>query len=193
MKRLVILLAVPAILAACGEDPDWRTRDVTGVLSSLEFELTDEHGDPVTQAAYAGSPVAVFFGFTHCPDICPITLGRLRSAISELPEPMRDELQVLFVSVDPGRDGPENLREYTGFFGPQFTGLTAEESVLRDLTRRFRATFSYGEPGPEGDYTVSHPSAVYVFGPDGRARLLIRQDDTVEAIAHDLQRLIAQS
>lgn len=187
--NLSILAALVIAVTACAEDPSWRTKDVTGVLPDLRFELTNESGETVTEEKFLGEPTAVFFGYTHCPDICPITLGKLRMAIGRMPEELRDDVQVLFVSVDPERDSPGRLREYTGSFGPQFTGLTSDEVTLRQVTKRYRATFSYGSPDQNGDYLVSHPSAVYVFDSQGKARLLMRNDDSAEAIAHDLERL----
>lgn len=179
--------------AGCADDPAWRTKDVSGVLPSLEFSLTDENGRPVTEASFLGKPAAVFFGYTHCPDICPITMGQLRAAIGRLPESKRNDVQVLFVSVDPARDDPARLAEYTSSFGPQFVGLTSNEETLRQLTKRYRATFSYETPDDNGDYLVSHPSAVYVFDAQGDARLLMRNSDPVDAIAHDLERLVRQA
>lgn len=195
MRKAATTLLVPLLftLAGCAEDAEWRTKDVTGVLPELNFRLTDENGDTVTQEAFRGRPAAVFFGYTQCPDICPITMGTMRAAIGRLPENLRDEIQVLFVSVDPRRDDPARLAQYTASFGPQFTGLTAEEATLRRITKRYRATFSYGEPDEHGYYEVSHPSAVYVFDDRGRARLLVRNSDPVEAIAHDLERLARQA
>lgn len=194
MNRLATtLLTLILALAGCADDPDWRTKDVTGVLPDLEFRLTDENGDTVTEQAYRGKATAVFFGFTHCPDICPVTMGTLRAAIARLPEEWREDVQVLFVSVDPQRDDPARLAEYTESFGPQFIGLTSDEDTLKALTKRYRATFSYGEPDEHGNYEVSHPSAVYVFDSRGRARLLMRTSDPVDAIAHDFARLARQA
>lgn len=190
MKKLVFFMAL-LLIAGCGEGPAWQTKDVTGVLPDLAFRLTDETGNKVTEQAYRGRVSAVFFGFTNCPDICPINLGKLRSAIGELPESARDDIRVLFISVDPQRDQPGTLAEYTEFFGPEFIGLTADEATLRSLTKRYRATFSYGEPDDRGEYTVSHPSAIYVFDGHGSARLLFRQDDSVEAMAGDLEHLVS--
>lgn len=188
MKRFVFIALVP-VLAGCAEDPPWQTKDVSGVLPDLEFRLTDERGETVTEEAFLGRPTAVFFGYTHCPDICPVTMGKLRMAIGQMPEDLRDDVQVLFVSVDPERDDPERLTEYTASFGPQFVGLTSDEGTLREVVKRYRATFSYEMPDENGDYLVSHPSAVYVFDAKGRARLLMRNDDPAKAIARDLERL----
>lgn len=188
VRHLVLMIAA-FMLAACAEDPSWQTKDVSGVLPDLEFRLTDERGETVTEEAFLGRPTAVFFGYTHCPDICPVTMGKLRMAIGQMPENLRDDVQVLFVSVDPDRDDPTRLTEYTASFGPQFVGLTADEATLRDVVKRYRATFSYEMPDENGDYLVSHPSAVYVFDAKGKARLLMRNDDPAKAIARDLERL----
>lgn len=187
--RHLVLMMTAFMLAACAEDPSWQTKDVSGVLPDLEFRLTDERGETVTEEAFLGRPTAVFFGYTHCPDICPITMGKLRMAIGQMPEDLRDDVQVLFVSVDPERDDSARLTEYTASFGPQFVGLTSDEDRLRKVVKRYRATFSYEMPDENGDYLVSHPSAVYVFDAQGRARLLMRNDDPARAIARDLERL----
>jgi protein SCO1/2 len=189
MVRIAAIVSI-LMLTGCAEDPSWQTKDVSGVLPDLEFRLTDERGEIVTEDAFLGRPTAVFFGYTHCPDICPITMGKLRMAIGQMPEDLRDDVQVLFVSVDPERDDPKRLTDYTASFGPQFTGLTSDEATLRDLTKRYRATFSYEAPDEDGDYLVSHPSAVYVFDAQGKARLLMRNDDPAQAIAQDFRRLV---
>lgn len=181
------LLLIGLLAAGCS-DGGWQTKDVTGVLPSLEFALVSEDGEPVTEAAFRGRVAAVFFGYANCPDVCPVTMARLRRALEQLPGATRKRVAVLFVSVDPGRDTPASLAAYTAAFGPEFVGITGPEDALREVTRRYRATFGYGEADDDG-YAVSHPSAVYVFDARGRARLLIRTTDPVDAIADDLGRL----
>lgn len=189
MTLRLLVVAVMLSLAACSDDSSWRTKSIDGVLPDLAFELTSESGETIGAADFRGRVTAMFFGYTSCPDVCPVTLAKLRDAIVRMPEDTRDGVSVLFVSVDPARDTPDVLRAYTDAFGPQFVGLTGSEAVLRALTKHYRATFSYDAPGPNG-YLVSHPSAVYVFDRRGRARLLVREIDLPDAIAHDLQRLI---
>ncbi len=187
-----MLAAITLLVAGCGGGTVWETKDVTGVLPPLEFALVSEDGRPVTEAAFRGEVAAVFFGYTHCPDVCPVTLARLRRALDQLPGATRERMVVLFVSVDPGRDTPASLAEYTAAFGPEFVGITGTVDALRRMTRRYRATFGYGASDGDG-YAVSHPSAVYVFDGRGRARLLIRTDDPVAAVAHDLGRLAGEA
>ncbi|KAA0013295.1 SCO family protein [Billgrantia pellis] len=160
-------------------------------MPPLEFQLMSESGEAVEAQAFRGHATLLFFGFTHCHDICPATMAHLDSLLDELGEEARDDLQVLFVSVDPARDDAETLREYTANFGPEFVGLTGNEEQLDALTRRYRVTYGYGEKDSEGHYMVSHPSAVFAFDRNGEAQLLIRQDDPREEVLSDLRRLVS--
>lgn len=185
------LLALATILAGCS-DPSWQTKDISGLMPPLEFELTDESGEHVEARAFRGDTTLLFFGFTHCHDVCPATMAYLDSLMDELGEDARDDLRVLFVSVDPARDDPATLDAYTANFGPEFVGLTGSEDQLDALTRRYRVTYGYGEKDDEGHYMVSHPSAIFAFDRNGEAQLLIRQEDGREAVLSDLRRLLAQ-
>lgn len=177
------------VLAGCEQQPEWNGRDISGLMPPLEFELTGEDGEPITEEAFADQVVALFFGYTHCPDVCPPTLSRLAQAIKQLPEEQRDQVEVLFVSVDPERDTPEHLKEYTDYFGDQVTGVTGEIPQLRKLTKRYRTTFSHGQPDEDGNYTVSHGQAVYLFDRSGKVRLMVRDEMSVDDLASDLERL----
>jgi protein SCO1/2 len=189
--RIPLLVAV-LLLAACSAGEPWRTRDISGLMPELEFRLIDDRGQPVTADAFDGGVNLLYFGFTHCPDICPATLGKLVRARSELPSGLREDVRILFVSVDPRRDSPESLRTWTGYFGENVVGLTGDRDDLDTLTRRYRVTYGYGEETAPGRYDVSHSSAVFVFDPAGEARLLLRRDDPVAAISADLERLLRE-
>lgn len=177
-------------LVGCS-DPSWQTKDISGLMPPLDFELISEEANSVTEADYTGDVTLLFFGFTHCPHICPTTLANLAAISQELGEEAQNDLQVLFVSVDPDRDDPAKLREYTDAFGPEFTGLTGDGEALQALTRRYRVTYGYGEKDDTGNYDVSHSNAVFAFDRDGDAQLLIREDDPKEAVMADLSRLLA--
>ncbi|MEP4545235.1 MAG: SCO family protein [Saccharospirillum sp.] len=196
MKTLPLACAVALalLITACtGSDADWSGSNIEGVMSDLEFELTSDTGEAVTEETYRGKASLVFFGFMNCPDICPGTLQRLSTAIEALPTDRQNDVQVLFVSVDPARDTPEKLKEYTEFFGPQFTGLTGTESQLSDLVKRMRATYGYGEPDDNGNYAVSHSSAIYGFDSQGNAQVLMKSDQPASDISHDIERLLQRS
>src|SRR5690625_1757704 len=184
-------VVVPAaLLPGCGEK-GWHGKDGSPIWPRLALELTDEHGEQVTQYVFAGRPVAIYFGFTNCPDICPATLARLTAAARSLPEPMRDELQMAFVSIDPGRDTPDRLADYTSAFSDRMLGLTGTQKQLTSVTRRYRISYGYDEPRADGSYDVSHSSSVLVFGPDLKARLMLLDSLTAAEMADDLQRLLA--
>jgi protein SCO1 len=186
------LLAVLGPGLGCRQAPSpWNATDITGFLPDLSFTLTDGQGRAVTAADFRGRPCLLYFGFTHCTDVCPTTLATLAAADREL-GPEADQVRVLFVSVDPHRDSPGVLAHYAARFGPQVVGLTGDLPALRALARRYRVAFGYGEPYPDGDYEVSHSAAIFAFDRAGRARLLMREESGVPALAADLRRLLGE-
>ncbi len=187
-----LVLALALVITGCGED-DWHGKNITGLMPELEFSLIDEHGESVSEDVFAGRPVAMYFGFTHCPDICPTTLARLAAAARRLPEPLAEDLQLAFVSVDPARDGPEQLDTYTEAFSERMLGLTGTQKQLRALTRRYRVTYGYEEPDSVGNYEVSHSSAILVFDAELEPRLMLLDNLGVTEMAKDLERLLGGS
>lgn len=183
-------VALVALLAGC-TDEGWHGKNITGLMPALEFSLTDENGNSVTEDVFAGRPVAMYFGFTHCPDICPTTLARLAAASRRLPEPLGDDLQLAFVSVDPARDGPEQLDEYTEAFSDRMLGMKGSQKQLQALTRRYRITYGYDKPDADGNYEVSHSSAIFVFDAALEPRLMLLDSLDVAQMAQDLERLLA--
>ncbi|HET7370990.1 MAG TPA: SCO family protein [Gammaproteobacteria bacterium] len=197
MKRRLLLAGVLALatslLVACGGGAQqWKTTNITGVMPDLKFTLTDENGKAVHADAYRGKVKVMYFGYTHCPDICPLTLSTVGRAVSQLGD-QADGVRVLFVSVDPKRDPPKVLKEYTQAFGPEFVGLTGTQDQLKALSKRYRVSYSYAEPDANGEYAVNHSSAVFVFDKNGDVRLLMNRSDGVDAMAHDLAQLINAS
>jgi protein SCO1/2 len=189
-RRAVIVLVALLGLVACGEE-GWHGKSISGLMPELAFELTAETGETVTEAVFAGRPVALYFGFTHCPDICPTTLARLVAAVRRLPEAQQERLQLAFVSVDPARDGPQALDDYTDAFSERMLGLTGTQEQLRALTRRYRTTYGYEEAREDGSYEVSHSSAIFVFDAELEPRLMLLDSLGVAEIAADLERLLA--
>jgi len=188
------LLASLVVLGGCfGDDENWNGKDISGLMPELAFELTGTSGDTVTAEQTDGNIRLLFFGFTSCPDICPATLQKLSRAVKDLPTELRKDTQIVFVSVDPQRDTPERIDSYVSFFSDRAIGLTGEEPALRELSKRYRTTFGYDEPDAEGNYNVSHSGAVYVFDREGKARLLIRPELSVEDIRTDLVALAEES
>jgi protein SCO1/2 len=170
--RAAALLALALALGGCDRlvGNDGPVRDVAGLVHPLEFDMTDETGRAVRASDFRGEPVLVYFGFTHCPDVCPTTLARLSQA-AHVAGPRN--LRILFVTVDPARDTPEQLAAYAHAFGPRVKGLRPSEDELEDLARRYRVSYSRGKPDANGEYEVMHSSGVFAFDAEGHARLLI--------------------
>jgi protein SCO1/2 len=132
------------------------------------FALVDQTGRKVTEADVAGRPYLVFFGFTHCPDVCPTTLFQLSEVLKDLGG-KADRLRVLFITVDPERDTPASLKEYLSSFDPRITGLTGSQADVDAAVRTFRA-YARKVPTKDGDYTMEHSAYVYLM--DGSHRLI---------------------
>ena len=191
--RAATALILTALLAACaGSDPHYALKNISGLVSPLEFQLTNQDGQPVTAADYRHDIVLLYFGYTACPDECPTTLTTLANALHTL-GPQASQVRVLFVSVDPRRDTAEVLKRYVSNFGPQFVGLRPDQEELTALSKRYRIAYHYEKPDKDGNYEVDHSSAVFVFDRDGRARLLALSDNTAQQVASDLHRLLASS
>lgn len=192
--RHIARLAIAAgamLLAACSHSGDgWRLANVSGHLPDLDFHLSADNGQPVTGQSFRGRTVLVYFGYTHCPDVCPETMARLMQVIAEL-GPAAKDVKILFISVDPARDTPQALHRYVAAFDAQHAvGLTGTADQIEALAKRYRVAYQMEQRAPNGDYDVTHSSAVYVFDARGHARLLATDNDAPDAIAHDLRRII---
>lgn len=192
MAALALAVVCVIGVSGCSRDPvKWDLVNITGIMEPLAFSLTDDRGQTVTQDDYRGKVALLYFGYTHCPDVCPTTLARLSQALSTL-GPDADKVRVLFVTVDPKRDTASLLKTYTDSFGPQFVGLRTDDlDRLKAFNKRYRVTFGYGKPDADGNYEVSHSSAVFIFDQQGKARLIAEATDGVPAIAHDLRQLVS--
>ena len=196
--RLLGPLLALLLLAGCGEDrPAFNLTDATGKLPDLAFRLTDARGQVRTAEDFRGQAVLMYFGYTHCPDVCPMTLGRIKTALAKLPDGQAERTTVAFVTVDPARDTPERLRTYlANFHLPNAVGLLGRGEGFQRLKERYHVYVERQKEGPDDtSYEVTHPSQVYVFGPDGRARLLARlsgsNPDSPKALAEDLAKLLS--
>lgn len=189
LATLALGLAL-ACLSGCSQaPPPYHLQSITGLMPPLEFQLTDDDGRGVTAERYRGSVVLLYFGYTHCPDVCPTTLAALGAALGKLGAEA-SRVKVLFVTVDPARDTPPVLKRYMSYFGPQFIGLRGDDEALRPLIRRYRVAYHRDAPDAAGNYAVEHSSVVFVFDPSGRARLLAQDSDPPDAVAQDLHRLL---
>ncbi len=131
-----------------------------------------EDGKSVSAADYRGKVVLLYFGYSFCPDVCPLTLNNASHAIAGL-GPERDQVKLLFVTVDPNRDRLPILKSYAAAFGPHVDALRGTDDGLAALARRYRVAYSVDPGGHGKPYVVMHGSAIYAFDREGRVRLLI--------------------
>lgn len=178
-------------LAGCdGGGPRFKSTDITGADYGKSLELTDHHGRPRRLEDFRGKAVVVFFGFTHCPDVCPTTLADVAQAVKQL-GPDAERVQVVFVTVDPERDTKEVLAKYVSAFDPRFLGLYGDAAATQRAAREFKV---YYEKRKTGDsYSVDHSGQSYVIDPQGRLRLFVRHDRIASDLPDDLRTLLKQS
>lgn len=156
------------------------------------FELIDMDGEPFTPASLQGQWSFLFFGYTYCPDICPLTMALLGSAMDEIRnlEPGADDPDVVFVSVDPDRDTPDALKQYVGYFNPEFTGVTGPMEELTPLTRALGILHRKAEdPRDPDNYLVDHSASILVINPQGRLQAVLSAPHQVETLASDFLRI----
>jgi protein SCO1/2 len=184
------VLALCLLLAACGGEKPFHAIDITGAMPKLQFrmERANDHAI-VTADSYRGRVVILYFGYTHCPDICPTTLANLSEVLKRLDTRAYD-VAVLFVSVDPDRDTPDVLGKYVRNFAPQIDGLTGPPNGLMALTRRYRVLYSVTKDSPGHPYEVMHSNSVFFFDRSGRARLVTTSTNDIAGITDDVKRLL---
>ncbi|MGF6368056.1 protein SCO1/2 [Paraburkholderia sp. RAU6.4a] len=187
--RLVVGATLSVSLAACHHEEPWKLTDVQGHFPDLDFELTSDAGKQISQANLAGDVTLVYFGYTHCPDVCPETLAKLAQVTHQLGGAAQ-HVKVLFVSVDPARDTPAVMHAYVDAFDAKHdVGLTGSDSAIKALAQRYRVAYQADKPRANGGYEVTHSSAIYIFDAKGHARLIGADDDPVDAFVHDLRQL----
>jgi len=194
MKTLMLAaMLVLGLLSGCDKlssrQPAFQNTDLTGLDYAKGFSLTDHTGKPRTLADFKGKLVVLFFGYTQCPDVCPTTMAEMAAVMKEL-GPAADEVQVLFVTLDPERDSQALLAEYVPAFDKRFLGLrgTPEQTVA--TAREFKVFVAKVAGKEPGTYTVDHTAGSYVFDREGRVRLFLRHGQGPAPIVHDLRQLL---
>ncbi|CAG4888216.1 SCO family protein [Paraburkholderia gardini] len=180
------------LMAGCNKAPAFQNLDITGNTQfGADFSLPDTSGKMRTMADFKGKVVVLFFGYTHCPDVCPTTMAELSQALQQLGPKDAQRVQVLFVTVDPERDTPELLAQYVPAFNPAFIGLRpANDAQLVKVAKDFRVYYAK-VPGKTPDsYTMDHTAASYVFDPDGKLRLFARDGQGAAPWVHDIKLLL---
>lgn len=184
--------AMALALAACGDKkgPVFKGSDVTGTHLGKDLALSDFNGQPRTLASFAGKVLVVFFGYTQCPDVCPTSLAELGDVMHKL-GPDADRVQVLFISVDPERDTPEILKQYTTAFDSRFLALRGTADETRKTAASFKAYYAKVQGKNGDDYTMDHTAAFYLLDGKGEARVLASHTSSADDLAHDIKALLS--
>lgn len=190
--RLLPLLAALALaLGAC--EPDPGTPPIAGARMGGPFTLTSHEGRQVSSDRFAGKYRIVYFGYTYCPDVCPVDLQLIGAALRRF-EQSRPEraarVQPIFITVDPARDTPAVLRDYLDDFHPRILGLTGTPDEIGNVARAYGIYYSARPPSEGGGYLVDHNRTTVLYGPQGEPMMILPHDEGPEAIVAALERWV---
>ncbi|HUP00521.1 MAG TPA: SCO family protein [Gemmatimonadota bacterium] len=197
--RTLPFLFAAAALAGCGRGVEaggeFRGEVLAEPIPRPDFILTDTSGEPFDfRAETDGHVTLLFFGYTHCPDVCPIHMGNIAAVLGDVGWRVRQEIKVVFVTTDPARDTPARIRSWLDRFDASFIGLRGSPAEVERIQRGMGLAPSVIQPLPEGgpaDYLVGHAAQVVAFGADGPARVVYPFGTRQADWAHDLPRLVA--
>ncbi|MCE9550152.1 MAG: SCO family protein [Betaproteobacteria bacterium] len=192
MRSLLLLLLFMTLLVSCGKskpstpfqavDISWRY-----AKEPVDFNLTDPNGKLRRLSDFKGKVVVVFFGYTHCPEICPTTLADLAQVMRLLGKDA-EKVQVLFVTLDPERDTPKILAEYVPFFHPSFLGLYGDAQTTAQVAKTFGV--NYEKRVAKGSYMLDHSDGTYLIGANGKPVLLSPYNQRAELLVQDIKLLL---
>ncbi|MGJ3648308.1 SCO family protein [Sphingomonas sp. GlSt437] len=189
--RRGLALALPLVLAA-GCTPAAQKVDPPLAHASIggPFTLTDQTGKRVSDRDFTGKFRLMYFGYTYCPDVCPVDVQNLARGLKVLEKrdaALAARIVPIFISVDPARDTPAVLKQFVGAFHPRMVGLTGTPAEIAQVAREFRIYYKAQAKDATGAYTVDHSRVAYLMGPEGQPLALVRQDGTPNEIADDLE------
>lgn len=198
MKKLLIhtlFLAFLCVLSACDGSQSSSSStpivatDITGAEFAKAFNLTDHTGKRRTMSDFAGKVVVLFFGYTHCPDVCPTTMNDLKNTMKLLGD-KSNEVQVLFITLDPQRDTQEVLAKFVPSFDERFIGLWGGLQETAETLGSYKIFFSKVPGDSENNYTIDHSSGIYVFDKTGKVRLYMGYGEKPADMANDIKKLL---
>ena len=189
MLRLIGIILMLCLSACDKPAPQFINTDLTGLDYAKDFALTDHNGKARTLADFKGKAVAIFFGYTQCPDVCPTTMAEMATVMKQLGR-SSDKVQVLFVTIDPERDTQALLAAYVPNFDSRFLGLYGDAAATAKVAKEFKVFYQKAPGSTPSSYTMDHTAGTYVFDPEGRIRLFVRNGQSTDAIVHDLKILL---
>lgn len=190
MVRRLLILTMLFLLCGCGEPrlpSPFQASDVSAQYAGADFHLTDHTGKPRSLVDFRGKVVLLFFGYTHCPDICPATLSDLAQVMRALGQDA-ERVQALFVTLDPERDTCELLAQYVPAFHSAFLGLYGDTQATREAASAFGMI--YKKQGGNNGYTLDHSTGTYLIGASGKPLLLAPYGQRVELLVQDVRLLL---
>lgn len=190
--RYFILALLITLLAACQPSAGGKqlvATDITGADFGHDLSLTDHNGKPRSLGEFKGKAVVLFFGYTHCPDVCPTTMLDLKQAMKLL-GPRADELQVLFITLDPERDTQAVLAQFVPSFDPRFIGLWGDEQATKLVQANFKIYAKKVDVKGKSAYTLDHSAGMYVFDKTGKIRLYVDYGEKPADIANDILQVL---
>jgi protein SCO1/2 len=192
--RLAAALLIATLPVACSESaaPPGRP-PLEGARIGGPFSLTDQNNAPFSERQLAGKYRIMYFGYTFCPDVCPVDVQNLAAGLHVLESEdaaLAAKVVPVFVSVDPARDTPAVLKQFVGNFHPRMIGLTGSPEAIAAVGKEYAVYFKQGETQPGGGYMMDHSRVAYLMGPDGKPIALLPHDGSPQAIAAELKRWV---
>lgn len=188
---LIAALSLPLTLGACNNLPDERP-PLEGAAIGGPFTLTDENGETAQWSDFDGSYRIVYFGYTFCPDVCPVDVATIMQGFSyfEKAQPaLAKQIQPIFISIDPARDTPPIIKEFTGAFHPRLLGLTGTPAQIDETAKSFAVFYGKGEE-TAGGYLMDHSNAAYLFDRDGKPIALLPTDQGAKSVEAELAKWV---
>jgi protein SCO1/2 len=187
---LILSLLAGLLAASCGQEA--QEPPLKGAAIGGPFALVDQSGRTATDRQFDGKYRIVYFGFAHCPDVCPTDLAQIGQALRTLEKSdsaMAAKIVPIFITVDPERDTPAVIKDYVAAFHPRLVGLTGTPQQIADVAKKF-AVYYAKEPTPDGSYTMNHSRILFLMGPDGAPLAMLPHDKNPEEIAAELKRWV---
>jgi protein SCO1/2 len=192
-RRTAVLLAALLALLLAGCSGGGATPPLAGASMGGPFTLTDQNGRRVSDSAFAGKYRLVYFGYTFCPDVCPVDTQVIGAGLRQLEasDPAAAaRVQPIFITVDPARDTPAVLRQFVSAFHPRLIGLTGSEAEIARVAREYRIFYERADPQPGGAYMVNHTRIAVLYGPEGQPIAIIPHDQGPAGVAAELERWV---
>lgn len=190
MNRLIFALGFLLLLGGCNPQPAAQEAPLAGAAIGGDFVLTDEDGKAFSSEQLAGRYQILYFGYTYCPDVCPVDVANVMRglAAAEQADPaLAGKIQPLFITIDPARDTPEALRQFTDSFHPRLIGLTGSDDDIAKVAKAHLIQYQKRETPGFSEYLMDHSRQTYLMGPKGEPIALLSHDGNPQQIADEIR------